>query len=178
MILQRGFFTKNLATCLVSLVCLPPVALAGDKTEYGGKGRLSRDEMASVELYDGSWWDWRTQHGLPAGKVECRYNPKRGSSECIMDERDFDLLNDRLRRLERAVRQLQGIVFDIDGPVASPEANKVRFACSVTSSFNKTYIGKGTTEVEARAHALQACEKAESPTFCGKSKPLCESEKR
>jgi hypothetical protein len=178
MLFNQCFVTKKPLVSLLAFFPLTLTALAAEKSEFAGKNRVSRDDMAKVEIYDGSWWDWRTQHGLPAGKVECRYNPKRGVSECLMDERDFDLLNDRLRHLERAVRQLQSVVFDVDSPVVSPDASKIKFACSVTSSFSKTYIGKGTTEVEARARALQSCEQAESPTFCSKGKPVCESEKR
>jgi hypothetical protein len=74
-------------------------------------------------------------------------------------------LAQRVTRLERAVRELQNRVYDLeDDNTASRRETKV-FTCTLPTSFDGTFIGKGKTEGEARANASNACEKG-GAAFC------------
>ena len=63
----------------------------------------------------------------------------------------------RVRRLERAVRDLQIQVYQLQlNNIQQPIAIAVH-TCSLPTSFDGTFLGKGLTEIEARANAVNAC---------------------
>jgi hypothetical protein len=79
----------------------------------------------------------------------------------------------RIANLERAVRELQNRVYDLEDD-ARPTTREVKvYTCSLTSAFKGAYIGKGRSEVEARADAMQRCTMAaddRSAFFCGEER--------
>ncbi len=85
----------------------------------------------------------------------------------IGNEREFDTrqLVQRITRLERAVRELQNRVYDLEDE-ATPARREVKvFTCTLPTSFDGTFIGKGKTEAEARANASNACKRG-GASFC------------
>jgi len=74
-------------------------------------------------------------------------------------------LEDRIRSLEISVRELQN------------EVDRLRqlrpsFSCLLNTPFG-TFHGKGETMLEAKARALNTCEKG-SKAFCNEDKVVCE----
>ena len=85
----------------------------------------------------------------------------------IGNERESDSreLSKRVARLERAVRELQNRIYDLEDD-SGPTTREVKiFTCILPTSFDGTFIGKGKTEAEARASASNNCEKSGAP-FC------------
>lgn len=73
------------------------------------------------------------------------------------DDRDSRSMAIRLRRLESAVRELQNRVYELEDEGRGREVTV--HTCSLPTSFEGTFIGKGSTRVEARANAVNACER-------------------
>lgn len=68
--------------------------------------------------------------------------------------------NRRILRLERAVRQLQNMVYDLqDDRMDTPE---LMWICKIKTSFNVYYSNKELTENAARRKVTQECERKES----------------
>lgn len=85
----------------------------------------------------------------------------------IGKENDSDTrqLSKRVLQLERAVRELQNRVYDIEED-SRPSYREVKVVtCVLPTSFNGTFIGKASTEVEARALAVNNCKKGRG-SFC------------
>ena len=80
----------------------------------------------------------------------------------------------RMVQLERAVRELQNRVYDLEDD-SRPATREVRvYTCEITSSFGASYLGSpALTELEAKNSAKNACTQNESAIFCGA--PVCES---
>jgi hypothetical protein len=79
--------------------------------------------------------------------------------------------NDRIRRLEQAVRDLQDQVFDLRD---QPQTTIVRTnVCSLKTTFDGTFIGKASTRTEAEAQVRNKCESA-GAAFCSSTKVNCE----
>lgn len=64
----------------------------------------------------------------------------------------------RIKRLERAVRALQNRVYDLEDDANTAPREVTVHTCSLPTSFDGVFIGKGPTEIEARANAVNACE--------------------
>ena len=69
---------------------------------------------------------------------------------------------DRIEQLERAVADLQGRVYDLE----ARGGGQAQWVCSTVSNFDKTYIGRGLSQVEAEAAARQACQSDVNGMFC------------
>jgi hypothetical protein len=85
----------------------------------------------------------------------------------IGNERESDSreVSKRVARLERAVRELQNRVYDLEDD-SLPATREVKiFTCTLPTSFDGTFIGKGKTEAEARANASNECKKG-GAAFC------------
>lgn len=95
----------------------------------------------------------------------------------VGSERDSDsrAVMRRMMQLERAVRELQNRVYDLEDD-ARPQTREVRiYTCELTSNFGESYIGsQALTELEARNSAKNACTQRRNPMFCD-STPTCES---
>lgn len=112
--------------------------------------------------------------------VDGRYTKNNGDTIIrieVGNDRDTDTraMMRRMVQLERAVRELQNRVYDLEDD-ARPQTREVRvFTCILPTSFNGTFIGKGSTEIEAKAEASRACEGG-GASFCGLHKiTKCES---
>lgn len=90
-------------------------------------------------------------------------------------ESDTRETSKRIARLERAVRELQNRVYDLEDD-QRPQTREVKiYTCAVTTSFDGTFIGKATTELEARSIAIQRCDAAKA-NFCTFSSSMrCDS---
>ena len=95
----------------------------------------------------------------------------------IGNERDVDSrqLAQRITRLERAVRELQNRVYDLEDE-AIPARREVKiFTCTLPTSFDGTFVGRGKTQGEARAEASNNCKEG-GASFCNDSDiKSCES---
>lgn len=78
----------------------------------------------------------------------------------IGNDRDVETrqLVKRIVRLERAVRELQNRVYDLEDDAAPSRREVTIFTCTLPTSFDGTFIGKGKTAAEARANAVNKCE--------------------
>ena len=94
----------------------------------------------------------------------------------VGNDRDTDSrkMMSRMVQLERAVRELQNRVYDLEDD-SRPATREVKvYTCEITSSFGASYLGSpALTELEAKNSAKKACTKNESAMFCGT--PVCES---
>lgn len=95
----------------------------------------------------------------------------------VGSERDTDSrqMIKRMVQLERAVRELQNRVYDLEDD-SRPQTREERvYTCVLSTSFDLTFIGKGSTEIEAKAQANKACQAA-GASFCGVHRIVgCES---
>ena len=95
----------------------------------------------------------------------------------VGNDRDTDSpqMMRRMVQLERAVRELQNRVYDLEDD-SRPQTYEVKvFTCVLPTSFDGTFIGKGSTEIEAKAEASRACERS-GALFCGVNRiSKCES---
>lgn len=96
----------------------------------------------------------------------------------VGNERDNDsrAMMRRMVQLERAVRELQNRVYDLEDD-ARPQTREVRiYTCEMNSDFNELGIGApALTEIEARENARIACvKKANHEMFC-RNTPRCET---
>lgn len=74
------------------------------------------------------------------------------------ERQDNRSMSRRINRLERAVRALQNRVYDLEDDVGPVQTEVTIYTCTLPTSFDGTFIGKGKTEAEARANAVNACE--------------------
>ena len=100
---------------------------------------------------------------------------KLGKNVIRIDVGDSDRnLSMRVRRLERAVRQLQDRVFELEND--SPISDDPRWTCVLKNDWNRTYIGKSMTKVGAKADAMQKCGRVETSSFnCEEDDIVCEA---
>jgi len=95
----------------------------------------------------------------------------------VGNERDTDSrqMMRRMVQLERAVRELQNRVYDLEDD-ARPSVREVRiYTCEVTSNFGDSHLGSpALTELEAKNSAKLACSQRRNPMFC-ENTPVCES---
>lgn len=81
-------------------------------------------------------------------------------------------VNLRIRMLEEAVRDLQAQVYDLRD--AEPRTRVVTtHVCSMSTSFNGTFIGKASSRVEAEAVTRQNCNRSRE-SFCSSNRVNCE----
>lgn len=100
----------------------------------------------------------------PVGVVPVGAN--QGSNKAIRE------LRSRVASLEAAVQQLQTAVFDSNGQVQQ----KKTYTCYINTTFDGTFLGKGESEVEAKAKALRACnQKTKNSATCRNTKVECGS---
>jgi hypothetical protein len=95
----------------------------------------------------------------------------------IGNERDSDSrqLVQRITRLERAVRELQNRVYDLEDE-ANPTRREIKIiTCILTTSAYGSFIGKGRTEAEARANASNSCERGGAPYCSDRNIKRCEA---
>jgi hypothetical protein len=101
----------------------------------------------------------------------------------VEDKMDFLVsenmdLHRRVRQLEMAVQQLQQQVYDLGSRSRNepaPVQQGKKYACSLSTSFNGTFLGTGTTKLEATVQAVQKC-KASGAPFCHENDAKCERE--
>jgi len=82
-------------------------------------------------------------------------------------------IRDRLRRLEMAMRELQKEVWDLRRENDYYKAQQHRYACYLQTPFDGTFLGRGTTRVEATALALNQCA-AKAQNWCKEQRVKCE----
>lgn len=87
-------------------------------------------------------------------------------------------LERRVERLERRIAELQRDLDDVASrtgtryPTPSPTPLP-DWACSVKTKLGEVYVGKGPTIVEAKARAIQECQKASGSTLRCDLEPQC-----
>jgi len=77
----------------------------------------------------------------------------------------------RIRRLERAVQQLQEQVFNLT--LAKNSAPQEVWVCEV-SAFSDTFMGEHAQKAKAKSIAVKKCLKKRSAMFCKKEEVTCE----
>ncbi|MFW7380212.1 MAG: hypothetical protein ACOH5I_15470 [Oligoflexus sp.] len=82
-------------------------------------------------------------------------------------------IRDRLRRLETAVRELQNEVWELRRENDYFKSQQHRYACYIQTPFDGTFLGRGTTRIEATALALNQCE-AKAQSWCKEQRVKCE----
>ncbi len=85
----------------------------------------------------------------------------------VGNERDTDSRSQsqRIARLERAVRELQNRVYDLEDSSRPSGREVTTYTCTLPTSFNGVFIGKASTVAEARAMASNNCS-ASGAMFC------------
>ena len=81
-------------------------------------------------------------------------------------EADSRRLSQRVNRLERAVRDLQNRIYDLEDNSRPTQREVTIYTCVLPTSFIGTYIGKAQTVVEARAQAVNSCSRAGGGISC------------
>jgi len=95
-----------------------------------------------------------------------------GRSTVRISVNDRNDVNLRIRMLEEAVRDLQAQVYDLRD--AEPRTRIVTtHVCSMSTSFNGTFIGKASSRVEAEAVTRQNCSRSRE-SFCSSNRVNCE----
>lgn len=85
-------------------------------------------------------------------------------------------LRRRVHRLEQALRQLQDQLFRLeDAHAHSAVAPQKEHTCYIKTSFRGTVYGKGGSEAEARAKAMQSCDSVQGGFSCEDSNVKCGS---
>lgn len=82
-------------------------------------------------------------------------------------ENDSRAMMKRMVQLERAVRELQNRVYDLEDD-ARPQTREVRiYTCETASNFGEGYIGlPSLSELEAKNNARNACQQKRHSMFC------------
>ncbi len=160
----RGFSTAALFLLLAAPAVAHPGRHAEPQTPQGGIVRIEIGPADSFEEEETSQF-----------KGELRQH-------VLAERRENRRLRKRLRRLERAVRQLQEELFDSRGHsgvyhrpviVPAPVAPTVEFACMLETSLSGTFVARAASKVEATAAVLQRCNNAMAP-FCERKEVVCE----
>ncbi len=101
--------------------------------------------------------------------------PRETSSTSMRD------LQERVWALERAVYQLQNRVYDLTDQlndsrrIRLPSLPVKTYSCYITTPFDGTFTGTGSSIGEAKGKALKACSvKNKSSIFCSESKLKCD----
>jgi hypothetical protein len=94
--------------------------------------------------------------------IRIEVGDKKGSSKEEIERRVWDL--------ERAVRQLQNRIYDLESDRSRPTAKKT--TCSL-ESFGKVFNATEDTEMAAKAKVMKACADATNAIHCDKSKVEC-----
>ncbi len=86
-------------------------------------------------------------------------------------------LRERVRLLEAAVRQLQEEVYRLknsDTPTGyGRPSQRPSYTCFLNTPFDGSFYGKGDTKLEAKAKALNDCEKKDKG-YCNANQVTCE----
>lgn len=77
----------------------------------------------------------------------------------------------RIQRLEEAVRDLQDMVYDLQDDQRERVVRE--HVCVLKTTFDGSFIGKGSTRVEAQANAVTACKRGRG-SFCERTEQTCE----
>ncbi|CAN5643583.1 hypothetical protein BH10BDE1_BH10BDE1_11680 [soil metagenome] len=94
--------------------------------------------------------------------IRIEVGDKTGSSKEELERRVWDL--------ERAVRQLQNRIYDLESDRSRTAGKKT--TCSL-ESFGKVFNATEDTEMAAKAKVLKACADATNSIHCDKSKVEC-----
>ena len=130
---------------ILALLLLSTAAFSRDERDQRGQGREARGEIS-----------------LNDGKNILRID--------IGNDRDEGRdLTQRIIRLERAVRELQNRVYDLEDDAKPSRQVKVT-TCILQTPFDGVFIGKGVNEIEARANAVRQCSPKVSFVFCSEDK--------
>jgi hypothetical protein len=88
----------------------------------------------------------------------------KGSSQIELERRVWSL--------ERAVRQLQDRIYDLESDKAKPVAAVTMFTCQI-ESFGKMFSATEPTKMAAKAKVLKECADATNAIHCEKDKVEC-----
>ncbi|MGC6366970.1 MAG: hypothetical protein ACON35_03125 [Candidatus Marinamargulisbacteria bacterium] len=108
-----------------------------------------------------------TQASTLSGVIKINLNNNQTSSN--------ESINQRINQLERAVIQLQQKVFGLQLEnerllQLNSDSNKQKeYTYYIKTPFDGTFYGTGTSHSEAKAKALQNCEKKSEPIFCNEN---------
>ncbi len=94
--------------------------------------------------------------------IRIEVGDKHGSSKDELERRVWDL--------ERAVRQLQNRIYDLEADKSRPVAR--RSTCSL-ESFGKVFNATEDTEMLAKSVVMKKCADATNAMHCDKSKVEC-----
>ncbi|MCO7225233.1 hypothetical protein [Pleionea sp. CnH1-48] len=102
---------------------------------------------------------------------------------------DFYKLEEKIDKLLRQNQKLINRVAQLEGEVEKMSSDLIKlshdrpsryhppkeeFVCTVSTMSKGTFIGKATKKIEARAKAIQKCEKAGGRSQCQMNRPVCE----
>lgn len=104
-------------------------------------------------------------------------NLKDDQKNDVGNERDTDVrgMAHRMAKLERAVRELQNRVYDLEDDARPIEREVKVVTCVMNTTFNGAFIGKSSTEIEARANTINNCKKGGREAFCSTNQIKCET---
>jgi hypothetical protein len=95
------------------------------------------------------------------------------SEEDSADSGDVKDLRRRVNRLEKAVRQLQDRIFDLEAEQDSPKEPE-EYTCILESNFGDVLTATAKTENKARMDVYLQCRKEHDiPSMCPKEKITC-----
>jgi hypothetical protein len=105
-------------------------------------------------------------------RIDGRIIFRDGRSTVRISVNERNDVNLRIRMLEEAVRDLQAQVYDLRD--AEPRTRVVTtHVCSMTTTFNGSFIGKASTRIEAEAITRQNCTRTRE-SFCASNSVRCE----
>lgn len=104
------------------------------------------------------------------------YNPKGDKVSYLLQTNKE--LRRRIHRLEQAMRQMQDQIYRLEDASARPilavnTPPMQNHTCYIKTTFKGTQIGKGTSEMEARANAMKACDDAGGGFSCDDENVKC-----
>lgn len=108
----------------------------------------------------------------PGRGGEGRIVLRDGNSTVRISVNDRSDMEMRMRLLEEAVRDLQAQVYDLrDEPRTRIISTQV---CTMNTTFNGSYIGKASTQLEAEANARNSCIRGMREHFCSSNRVICQ----
>ena len=112
--------------------------------------------------------------------ASAQYRPERegrivlrdGNSTVRINVNERSAMEIRMRLLEEAVRDLQAQVYDLRDDARTREV--VLNVCTMSTTFNGSFIGKASTPIEAEAQARNSCHASRREYFCDSNRVLCQ----
>ena len=147
-------------TLAIAIMSIFPTAQLDARGDHKHHNRHKNQHTVRIEIGEGE------------GNYRIKDIERRGFNHKAHRYYNRDLRR-RLRTLEEVVNRLQDEVDDLRRENRSLRSRDANFACYIKTPFDGTFLGKGSTLIEATAQALNRCEK-KATSWCNERKVKCD----